>query len=392
MNFFSAAALFCFLPWLAACAAPQPGPFYQQAANKAAPPGTLIAVEPFTPNVAGAAAYRVLYNSEDIDGHIIPVSGVVYIPAAAPPAGGRNVVAWAHPTTGVAAGCAPSLNGEVPGAIGMADTIPGLASFIAAGDIVTATDYQGLGAPGVHPYLVGNAEGQNIIDSVRAVRRLPGAEITGAYAVWGHSQGAQAALFTGQIAKTYAPELRLVGVAAAAPPTDLNGEFAEPFDGPTGRDLGAYVYSTWAQTYHVPVTTIVDPRAVAAMNVAAAQCITSLGEGLNAVRAGMALAPVFLAHQPANTPPWPALFAENSPGLAPPGTPLLIVQGSKDTTVEPHWTRGFVAKLCARHDTLDYVEFKGVTHLLIGYKSAELVANWIAGRFAGTKPPDTCRS
>jgi alpha-beta hydrolase superfamily lysophospholipase len=106
----------------------------------------------------------------------------------------------------------------------------------------------------------------------------------------------------------------------------------------------------------------------------------------------MALAPVFLAHQPANTPPWPALFAENSPGLAPPGAPLLIVQGSKDTTVEPHWTRGFVAKLCARHDTLDYVEFKGVTHLLIGYKSAELVANWIAGRFAGTKPPDTCRS
>jgi fermentation-respiration switch protein FrsA (DUF1100 family) len=392
MNFVSAAAAFFALPWLAACSIPRPGSFYYQAANKTAPPGTLIAVEPFSPTVPGAAAYRVLYNSEDVDGRAVPVSGVVYIPAAAPPAGGRNVVAWAHPTTGVAPGCAPSLNGQVPGAISMADTIPGLARFIAAGDVVTATDYQGLGAPGVHPYLVGKAEGQDIIDSVRAARNLPGADISGAYAVWGHSQGAQAALFAGQIAKRYAPELKLVGVAAAAPPTDLNGEFAEPFDGPTGRDLGAYVYSTWAQTYHVPVTSIVDPRAVPAMTHAAAQCITSLGEGIDAVRAGMALAPVFLAHQPANTPPWPALFAENSPGRAPPGGPLLIVQGLKDTTVEPHWTESFVAKLCGRHDTLDYVELKGVSHLVVGYKSAGLVAGWIAGRFAGVKPPDTCQS
>jgi alpha-beta hydrolase superfamily lysophospholipase len=390
MKFFPT-ALFFLLPWLAACSIPQPGPFYQQAANKNAPPGVLIAVEPFTPTIPGAAAYRVLYNSTAVDGQTVPVSGVVYVPSAAPPAGGRNVVAWAHPTTGVAAGCAPSLNGEVPGAISMADTIPGLSTFIAAGDIVTATDYQGLGAPGVHPYLVGAAEGQNIIDSVRAARKLPGADVSGAYAVWGHSQGAQAALFAGQIAASYAPELKLVGVAAAAPPTDLDGEFAEPFNGPTGRDLGAYVYSTWAQTYHVPVTSIVDPRAVPAMNRAAAQCITSLGEGINAVRAGLALAPVFLSHQPASTPPWPALFAENSPGLAPPGAPLLIVQGSKDTTVEPHWTRTFVTKLCVRHDRLDYVEFTGVSHLLIGYKSAPLVAGWVADRFAGAKAPDSCR-
>jgi hypothetical protein len=33
---------------------------------------------------------------------------------------------------------------------------------------VAATDYQGLGAPGVHPYLDAKTAGFNVIDSVRA--------------------------------------------------------------------------------------------------------------------------------------------------------------------------------------------------------------------------------
>ena len=41
-----------------------------------------------------------------------------------------------------------------------------------AGYVLAATDYQGLGTPGPHPYLVGAAEAMNALDSVRAARNL----------------------------------------------------------------------------------------------------------------------------------------------------------------------------------------------------------------------------
>jgi hypothetical protein len=52
---------------------------------------------------------------------------------------------------------------------------------------------------------------------VRVAGELPGAGGGKKFVVWGHSQGAHAALFTGLIAKSYPPELDLLGVAAAAP-------------------------------------------------------------------------------------------------------------------------------------------------------------------------------
>jgi hypothetical protein len=391
---FLAAALLVLLPALAACAIPDPPSFYDGAALPDRPPGTMIAVAPFTPTIPDAASYRVLYNSTDIHGAIVPVSGIVYIPLAAPPPGGRNIVAWAHPTTGIAPGCAPSLDSGGFGAITTADSIPGLAGFIAAGDIVAATDYQGMGVPdaGIHPYLIGRSEGANIIDSVRAAKSLPGAFANGKYAVWGHSQGAQAALFAGQMSHAYAPDLDLVGVAAAAPPTDLPGEFAEPMTNAGDRVHNSYVYDSWSIIYHIPVTSVVQPGFIPAMQKTAAQCINSIGTGINALRAAAALPDSFRAPDASHTQPWFSRFDENSPGHAPPGAPLLIVQGTRDPTVEPHWTRAFVGHVCARHETLDYVEFKGVRHLLIAYKSAPLVTAWIADRFAAKPAPDNCRT
>ncbi len=75
----------------------------------------------------------------------------------------------------------------------------------------------GLGTAGPHPYLVGLSEARAVLDSVRAAREIAGAGASDRFAVWGHSQGGQAALFSGLIADTYAPELRLAGVAAAVP-------------------------------------------------------------------------------------------------------------------------------------------------------------------------------
>src|SRR5262249_22535089 len=145
----------------------------------------------------------------------------------------RPIVAWAHPTTGVVPRCAPSL------AWFGFQQIQGLADMLARGYVVTVTDYPGLGTPETHPYLVGDSEARAVIDSVRAARTIPEVVADDRVAVWGHSQGGQAALFTGMIVNQYAPELTLVGVAAAAPATDLATLMKDDANTTGGRNLTA---------------------------------------------------------------------------------------------------------------------------------------------------------
>src|SRR5680860_268755 len=133
------------------------------------------------------------------------------------PAGGRNVIAWAHPTSGVAPDCAPSLYPDRAGLIW------NLRDMLSAGYVVVATDYPGLGTAGIHPYLIGESAGRAVLDSVRAAQHFSNSGASNRFAVWGHSEGGHAALFTGQLAARYAPDLKLVGVAAAAPTSLRSG-------------------------------------------------------------------------------------------------------------------------------------------------------------------------
>jgi hypothetical protein len=149
----AAIALLCFLP------APE------AAAKK---PGAILNVWPL---IGGSPdngeAFRILYQSTGLKGEPIEVSGAIYIPPGPAPAGGRPVIAYGHPTSGVVEKCAPSLMPDNAGLIW------GIKSMLAKGYIVVATDYPGLGTPGIHPYLIGVSEGRAVLDSVRAAIALP---------------------------------------------------------------------------------------------------------------------------------------------------------------------------------------------------------------------------
>ena len=188
-----------------------------------APAGTIIRSELVTgvPGVpAGAAVWRVLYHSRSIYDDDIAVSGYVIVPGGKAPPGGFPILTWAHGTTGFAGICAPSLFTR-QGGVGPY-LLPGLASYLRAGFVVAATDYQGLGTPGVHPYLLGESEGRGVLDAARAARHLAGVPTSDTVVIYGHSQGGHAALFAGEMAPTYAPDLHVVGVVAAAPATGLS--------------------------------------------------------------------------------------------------------------------------------------------------------------------------
>ncbi len=347
-------------------------------------PGDLLRSEPMTPPLPGTAAWKILYASTGLDGESIEVSGVVIAPTRQAPIHGRNVVAWAHPTTGVARNCAPSI------LKGVFDTIPHLPALMALDDVVVATDYPGLGTSGPHPYLVGLSEGRAVLDSVRAAQQVEKTGASSRFAVWGHSQGGHAALFAGQLAKTYAPDLTLVGVAAIAPATDLEQLLKDDQDERAGKVIVSYCVWSWSRIYGIPIEDWVAGGAVSAIDRVAGDCIESEGEAYGALIATFPIPSNYLSPDVFSNERWRRLLAENRPGNAPAGAPLYVAQGTDDPVVRPAVTADFVAGLCRAGETVRYETFPGVAHLKAGRISASSAIQWMKSRFDGTRAPNTC--
>ena len=147
--------------------------------------------------------------------------------------------------------------------------------MVRRGYIVAATDYPGLGTPGPHPYLVGASEGRAVLDSLRAARELPGAAASSRVGIWGHSQGGQAALYAASLAKEYAPELELAGVAVAAPATDLGTLMRDDLPTPGGKNLLAMTLWSWSRVFDISLENAVDPAAMPTINALAQVCLKS---------------------------------------------------------------------------------------------------------------------
>ena len=371
---------------LGAAAASAQTPFYQPTPREIdGPPGTIIRQEPMAFAPAYISAVRVLYRSRGLHGEPIAVSGVVIAPRGAPPPGGRPIVAWAHPTSGVATRCAPSL------AMFVFEQIQGLRDMADRGFVVAATDYPGLGAPGVHPYLVGESEARATLDIVRAARSITATAASSDFAVWGHSQGGQAALYVGLIAKRYAPELHLVGVAAAAPATELARLMGDDLGSPGGDNLTSMTLWSWQRVFGAPMSRVVESRAVPVVDRLALACIESVYDILVRRRIGARLRDGFLSvKNPLALEPWRSLAAANTPGTLPRDIPLFIAQGSNDQLVRPEVTRDYVARSCRAGGKVRFFAMPGVGHGLAARNSARAAVKWIAARFAGEAPPDDC--
>ena len=351
------------------------------------PPGTIIRSEVIVGFRPGATAYRVLYTSTGYDGNPTAVSGFVLVPEGEPPADGRKVVAYTHGTVGVASNCAPSLvtSQEQPLFVEGGDDL------LAAGYVVAASDYQGLGTPGPHPYLVGESEGMNALDSVRAARNLSEAGADNDFVVWGHSQGGHAALFTAQLAASYAPELTLVGVAAGAPVPNLRDLFAVNIETTVGRVLIAMALSSWARVYDdASLDEIVTPLARPLVRRIARNCLYGSNQILASVPAALVLDLTFLRKPPWGVEPWETIIETNTPGGARTNVPILLVQGDADPIVAPDVTQRLADRLCAAGETVDVRLLSGVGHLQTGHVAAPDVIEWIADRFAGEPAATTC--
>ncbi len=367
----AAIALLCFLP------APE------AAAKK---PGAILNVWPL---IGGSPdngeAFRILYQSTGLKGEPIEVSGAIYIPPGPAPAGGRPVIAYGHPTSGVVEKCAPSLMPDNAGLIW------GIKSMLAKGYIVVATDYPGLGTPGIHPYLIGVSEGRAVLDSVRAAIALPRSGASNRFVLWGHSQGGHAVLYAGELAKSYAPDLKLLGVAAAAPATYLIELFDADKSSAAGKELTAMAIWSWSNLYKDPASSLVEANAMNVYKTMAQDCIESVADFLALDKAERPLEKQkFLKANPAKTQPWQGIMQRNSPGQQPAGAPVFLAQGTADTIVRPYITKQFGKALCKQGAKVMFVEMPGVTHTFAAKESVATALKWMDDRFRGVSAPSVC--
>ncbi len=363
---------------------PKPGSFYSLPSplpNK--PPGTIIRTEALSGLPSWAQGWKILYMSTSYTGKPTAVSGMVLVPRQAS-TGVRHVVAFANGTVGVASNCALSI--EAGKHLGL---LHGLRTFLAAGDAAVVTDYQGLGTPGPTPYLVGKSEAESVLDSVRAVHNLKQADAGTEFAVTGPSQGGHAALFTGQLAPTYAPDLKLVGVAASAPPTDLKELFQLKVGLPFGKVLSAFALDAWSKVYHHDLEAIFTPVARPIVHHILRLCIHNQTQVLAFIPLTQLLKISYLKSLPWTTEPWKSLLLQNSPGQTKIPAPVLISQGAADLLVHPSVTAAFAQHLCRLGERVYYRVYPGVGHDA-GAQSGPDVTKWIANRFAGAAAPTTC--
>ena len=342
-------------------------------------PGDVIRSEPADAPGLNGSMSRVMYLSTNISGEAIAVTGLILIPNGTAPSGGWPIITWAHGTTGIADACAPSLK--------PAEFVTMANGLLDAGYLVVATDYEGLGTPGRHPYIVGESEARGTIDIVRMAQNFPKANASKRYVVWGHSQGGHAAMFAGHIAKTYAPELELVADVAGAPPSQLLLVNAALQTSPYKHYI-AMVAAAMNAAYgdqKADLTQVLTPEGLDFLKNMDTLCSSDLGKAA----AGLDFTKLQKA-DPATIPSWNQLLKDNDPGTftAPIPVPLLIIHGGNDEQIPVVSSAVLFDQLCKIGQVEQRWLFAGQSHAGVIAPSYSSMVSWIGDRFAGKPMPD----
>ena len=327
-----------------------------------------------------AKNWKVLYRSVGTDGKPIAVSGLVSVPKGKAPKRGWPVITYDHGTTGIADLCAPSLDSDDnPAHAYNAYIYPLLNRWLRAGYAVVRTDYQGLGTPGTHEYLVGIAEGRSTLDIVRAARKLDH-RLSNQMAISGHSQGGHAALWGAALAPKWTPELKLRGTVAFAPASHISDQIGavSALKNPTPlTGLVAIIFRA-ADTFKPAFnfSALLSDRATELYPETLTKCTPQLG----APDSFGGMAPSEFLRDGADTTDLARVLDASDPENLTIKSPLDIEQGSADTTVYPVLTDALVKDLRGRGAKIVYKKYDQVSHGAVVVSAANHATKYLKRR------------
>lgn len=315
------------------------------------PHGTTIASVPLDPalSLTGAGpAFRVLYSSVDQHDQPAVSTGAVFLPPGPAPQGGFPVIAWAHGTVGLGDDCTPSALPRT------ARDDEYLSHWLHEGYAVVASDYAGLGTPGLMSYLNSVTTAHGVIDSVIAAHDM-GLPLSPEWAIVGQSQGGAAAISSARWATEFSQGTGLDyrGVVATGTPANIDqlvyqtGPNVElPDLGPIANAYTAYILAALREARpDLDVDRVLSPAGLDAAHRAETVCTLALSEELTDLTpAAFLTAP--LSSIPGMADALYAFMGTPSTGF---DRPIFLGVGLLDRDVPPESTLGFYRQLVANN-------------------------------------------
>lgn len=331
-------------------------------------------------------AARVVYTSTSgIDQRRTQVTGTVLVPNAKPPEGGWSIIAFGHATTGIQPECAPSRS---PSLLGSAQFVKLL---LKAGYVVAIPDYQGLGIDGTyHPYLDPTTAGYNVIDAVRATRKLV-PDASDRWVGLGLSQGGQATWAANDLTAEYGQGLSLLGTVSIAPPADITGFADAAASGELTKEQQPTLQLILAALHNEdPAFPLDDYRR---------GVVKDKWDVLSACEGPAATERSEVAGQITPDDLRPAspeavvklrghLQAMNLP-RGPAAAPMLVIYGGIDSLVPAAWTDRALSAACGMGDVIDIQLQPDKGHEDIDFAPA---LAWVKDRFDGVPAVNSCES
>ncbi len=362
-------------------------PFYTAPANStSAPAGALLKVE----RESNTSLYtlpptlslsRFMYQSETLNGTLVPVSGFILWPYAAHShQGGLPFIAWAHGTSGSSKECAPS------NIQNLWYNFQGLYELAIQGYVVVATDYAGLGvsedASGnsiIHEYTTGPAQANDLFYSISAARQaFP--DLSEEFVAMGHSEGGGAAwAFAEKLAAEPLPGY--LGSIALSP-------FTRVLDLPPGEPiipaillfLVPNLQRNFGPFAPEDIFTSEGLRSLETLNQLDG-CTTIIYQlvGPDVLKPGWQNNTSIRKYQEAA-----------AVGRKPIKGPLLIIQGGADPIINPLTVEAAINDTVQKipSSQIEYHLLPNVTHTPTMYAGLPIYLDWINSRFAGEPPKD----
>ena len=374
-------------------AAPQYGP--DGIAFYTAPPvsgthGTLIRYRTSTsvpPGGPSCYSWTVMYISQDALGNDNAVTGTVLVPKSYY-FGTRPMISYAVGTHGLAQSWAPSIQLEN----GTDYENSNIAAALDKGYAVLITDNPGYTNGNIPTYMAGISQGKAVLDIVTAALQIPGITIksTAKVGIWGYSQGGQSAAWAGQLQPTYAPSIKLAGVAAGGVPAELFtiGRYLDGNNGsaflletciglnsqyPDKIQLGTRVNADGAAAIADGLNMGVFEGLLTFMNTPLSR-YTKYGETANEIFTIPEIAEVVNAQELGNIKI---------------NVPVFLYHGTADEFIELNQALDLKGKYCDLGVNTSYMVFPG-EHITTQFQAAPYVLDWLSDRFAGKYATSTC--
>ncbi len=302
--------------------------------------------------------------------------------------GTRPVVDYAVGTQGLAQSCAPSAQL----AAGTEYETANIVALLKQGWAVVLTDYQGYTTGSQSLYTVGAAEGHAVLDAVTAADQVPGVGLSASTktAIWGYSQGGQAAAWAGQLQQSYDPTLDLVGVAAGGIPGNLQ-DTANYLNGNVAAGFAAMSIVGLSDQYpsDIDLPALENANGAAAIATLKSQCVFQALLGFENVNLDQYTQGGETLAQLEATPSIASAIDAQQLGTSSIPVPVYQYHGQADEIVPLAQDIALKQQYCSDGVADEFALYPG-EHITTQFQAAPQVISWLGNRFAGDLAPNDC--